>query len=787
MRVSGPCLMSRTFQQYCSGCVVVFVWMMFSSSLLLQHVSSSALYSSGYASLGASCRLNGGAECQQQLSSSTSCSQCAVMPFFSSTTTTTTTTTGCIKSCSGERHVLLMMRNGSVVGFGPHALLGQGDSSVASTSCLAPESGGIIVVASNATDISCLGNMSLVLLINGSSLFFGQTTTTGVAHENETFFAAPTNVDRLLFGAGAGQPSSVVVSQHVGLGIDAMVFILTNGSMITTGRGSLSGIASDQTNSWWRLVELPCPSSSVSSLSVGAQHALVLCSNGSVVGFGDNSFGQLVASQDTFNVDAPQFMTFDVSSAALANDMTIRGTHIAAGYAHSLVVVESTSLVNSSSPSAQILLGAGDNGNNALGFDSGTSSIVYGFTVLDTSVITSIGKMTKIFSGRQTSAILVERLSGSHTREVSNLFLAGNNQNCVLGGTALVAEDSALNEWALLPLDPVRVYNVSHLHLSFSRRLLMIAAEHPTMTLSRTRQSTTRSFATQSLASGVVRPSTSLSISRPVVSGTNSSTEEMSSTLTDADPSHSAFLSLSPTPQPGPRLTQALWVATGRLLQIAFDSSTNTPTTVVGDLLTISGAAQTFGEPSKCVGSWPKETEFEVVFASDSIVNITPFVGVIALRTDVVTLRRAGGFSLAAEGGGHNASSVVVSTGSVPEKVALRFGSQSSITTTAVGIGVGIFGGFVLILTLVICLRSARQQQQLSVADTDPPTMTRSDRHRGHSPVRYSSPSRLYLPPPTEPHATAVGGHQQEAPGQYVWTTPTAVRTQGGAAPSSWR
>ncbi|CUG87222.1 membrane-associated protein, putative [Bodo saltans] len=728
-----------------------FIYLLLLTMQGLRCCTASSLFGSGAASLGSQCSLPG-ASCP----TSTECALCAVTPLQSMSLDDEI-----VQTCSGDSHILLLLINGTAFGAGPVELLGvtPSDSSLSSSSsslCIGLSSGSRLQrIAENVSNVSCVGNMSLLTLQNQSALFFGQAPSIGVARANSTFVYTPTLLTTLLLGDThqSGMSQVVVTVQECGLGLDSIVCVLINGSVLTTGTGSLSGTTTPNSfvASWWRVLQpAPCgdAATGVAQLTVGAQHALILCRNGSVVGFGDNSFGQLLGDLNMFTVEFPTILLLpalnsgDVKSAYAV-------FYAAAGFSHSLLLAyhhsNDNNITTGDNSGVQqhsiVLFGAGDNSQGALGFtDSApttTGGIVYGFRSIPLPPAFTTTKNVSggvvafaVIAGRQLSALMVKPsalgVSAQLLRTSSNVYVTGSNQMCALGGTSLVSSGGVVSQWAVLPIKRGRRYNVSHVNLAFSRRLLAVAEEQPTLTTTVDLVSHSSSARTRTVQSFPVveqQPSVSLSWSKMTSTASiNRGRRSVSEVLTMSNgvASRSSLMSHCAC-NVDPGATAVTWEAIERLLVVRFNVNTNTPSMRVDLLFSISALVvckplQSVLRPS--TGCRVVKVQLK---SRCRPVNITISVAVLGIRTDGgVVLLSEGGQSLPAVGGSSSAITVTAAVILSSEVVSSQFGPPSIVVKVAAGVGGSLLGCFVIAVLAAFCLRHRRHLHSVSSSSSFP-------------------------------------------------------------------
>lgn len=629
------------------------------------------------------------------------------------TCTSTQTTSSCIQCtpstigaatsvCLGNNHVLQRRSDGSVVGLGPIALLGQGSLQSNTTCSRAIVNDGataIVLVASGARSVACSGNMSLILLDNGTVLVFGQAPAAGVIASNSTFVSTMMPLERMLFPSTTS-PQPLLVAK-IGVGVDALVCLLQNGSLLTTGNGSLSAIATIG-STWWRLVtNLPCSmitthnvDSNNVTLSVGAQHALLTCSNGSVVGFGDNSFGQINSRSDVFLVSQPEILTVPSTALPIAS--------VSAGYSHSLLLSAQIDAVTNTT----IAVGAGDNTNGALGVSGG--GFAYGFRIIPitfaASRSTSVSNLTStrvtaLIAGRHASMLVLRATTRDMKQWGTNVYVVGKNQQCVLS-TATTTGSTVL-VWSPLVLDTLKYLQTKSVSMAVqSERSALLADENPTTTQSRSMLSPTSA---STMSSSITVDSVSGS---PTHSSIPSMTDELETftTTRTVRRTPSRTTSTTSTIQSGPSLESVLWSSASRRMAVLFDAATDMPSTDAATFLAIHGAMQSFGQADQRVGAWQSSKELWVDFSAASTVNITPFVASMSIRTDGgVLVRRTGGFSLPAV----TWTEVIVRPSTDRNPSPLSVGADSLVVRVAIGVGVGVF--VVILIIAIICFCRKRR------------------------------------------------------------------------------
>ena len=487
-----------------------------------------------------------------------------------------------VDSCSGDFHSLIVLKNGTVLGSG---LLSSMGLVASSTSCTRPGALQQILILSSSSSsaavssVACFKNTSAFLLKNGSVAVAGlnQGGCFGVASSTLPSVGTPTVLELV---AGSSFNLSVLggssgVSQ-IGMGDGALVLLASNGSVWTLGTGVLRGDGPAATPAA-ALLSAPC---TAVSLAVGELHAVLVCTNGSAAGYGDNSHNQLALDGGT---------TFTIASARL---LSVGGnvSAAAAGRTHSLLLDSTTGKV----------YGAGDNTTAALGngFDSSASAF------LEISVLSStsgFNKVVAVGAGPGTSYFVTARSKQLAAGGFSNVLSMGTSPQCVLGYNTTSADGTPLKITTPTYLFVTSNPYVLVRRVSFSRenRVLMTTSHARTMTRTETGSATGPSrtvTSTHTAGSNTLSGLFSASASSRVRSFSRTYTLTLTSSRATPSGTHSRTLPVAPF------ITRVILFRSRPVVLVDFNIPTNMPAGIgsnsaamFASLFQISGMLQSFG------------------------------------------------------------------------------------------------------------------------------------------------------------------------------------------------
>jgi hypothetical protein len=548
----------------------------------------------------ASCNAGGLAGC----GGASQCVVCSAQPFA-------TGVGEIVSMCSGDHHTLAVLRNGSVLGSGLLSVMGLTLSSTCSSAgsyvlVYSPVAGGSPVV-----DVACFQNSSAFLLSNGTVLAAGsnQGGCFGVAPSVLPFVASPAGLEYL---TGSTFVDSMLGGKvkRVGMGQDALLLLSSNGSVWTLGSGVLRG-GSSSLSPALALLASPCR---VTGFSVGELHALLLCSNRSVAGYGDNSFNQLAMPGRSL-VATPEIVAAPLSARNISM--------ASCGRSHSLLLDAGLGKV----------FGAGDNSTGALGplFDSSASTfleISHGLPVLS-----DLNKVVKIAAGPGVSYFVSSRNTQIGSG-YSNVLSMGTTPQCVLGYNASIngATPASLST-------PSNVFVSSNPYIlaqdvCFSRRNRVLLSTLPlrtfttTMTASLSPPSSSRSlnvsFSKSASGDGHTRSGSSLH-----------RTFSVSTTFSVTNSLRSPSATVSNSLPIAPFISRAILVHQQPHIRVEFNIPTTRPpgkgATASEKLLSlfrVDGYLQSFGLGA--LGSWQVDGQiFDIWLGQRG--NVTPGVGLLSV------------------------------------------------------------------------------------------------------------------------------------------------------------
>jgi alpha-tubulin suppressor-like RCC1 family protein len=403
-------------------------------------------------------------------SSATGCASMIPLPGCASSSTTchcvpTAVLENVTMACSGRSHALAVLANGTAVATGLRSLLGVGEADAWSSTCNADawqrvpnwpplDASGAATVA--VVDIKCATNYTLLHASNGTVYFLGLNWNSafGVSSAEQQIVSTPTAMQFSISSPVASMAS----------GYEAAVFALRNGSVLVSGSGTLRSAAGSGSSP---TALLPIPASicaNVVNVSVSVQTAVALCADGiTLIGWGDNSAGQLSDSASTTlaitdvtaNLNGSDAIITEVSTSpthtlvllsngtvmgrgsntagqlALGSGVTgaalfttvptpgsLRVEHVSAGRGYSLLLSETaTSLAGGSYSN---LFGAGSNSACALGLATDSIGQVNEFTSVRIARLTDMRAVSVLADESRRSLVLVMQTrtltaSGSHT------------------------------------------------------------------------------------------------------------------------------------------------------------------------------------------------------------------------------------------------------------------------------------------------------------------------------------------------------------------------------------
>jgi len=219
----------------------------------------------------------------------------------------------------GQSYSLVLLNNGTVYGFGRNSSgqLGLGNTISPYTSPT------LIPSLTNVKQISCGSSHSLALLNDGTVYGFGGNYYGQLGLGNNTSII---NTPTLISGM-----SNV---KQISCGTNHSLALLTDGTVKSFGRNIYGNLGLNNTNDYNRPTLIPSLSD-VSQITCGADHSLVLLNDGTVKGFGANQFGNLGLGNTTYQYNSPTLITGLTNvkqisgggnySVVLLNDGTVKG------------------------------------------------------------------------------------------------------------------------------------------------------------------------------------------------------------------------------------------------------------------------------------------------------------------------------------------------------------------------------------------------------------------------------------------------------------------------------
>ena len=311
------------------------------------------------------------------------------------------------QACSGQSHTVLLMSNRSVWVAGINAFLGINASPLDSTCqttlrevvSLQPSVLGGNVVASS---VACSLNATVVVLSNGTAVGFGRNVD-GALGVLEPHLSIPVRV-----------PVSDSV-QQVTAALSSFVFLLADGTVISSGVGSARGRPSVEA-ALPGTVAVPCV---VSVLSTSYYSGMALCSDRrTIYGWGNNDRKQLTADGATTLYESPVLSPFDDVTTQYPMDVT----SLSIGSSHAAIVIINGSL---------LMRGSNDDGQLGLPpfvFELSHPASVSGYYGYPAGIAAASAGL------RYTLAATKKRIATStNPIQYSNLLVAGSNGGCALG------------------------------------------------------------------------------------------------------------------------------------------------------------------------------------------------------------------------------------------------------------------------------------------------------------------------------------------------------------------
>ncbi|MCX6854726.1 MAG: Ig-like domain-containing protein, partial [Verrucomicrobia bacterium] len=228
----------------------------------------------------------------------------------------------------GQQHAFVLCTDGTLATWGRnlYGMLGNGTTTNSSVPVLVNRSG--VLAGKTVTAMAAGGVHCLVLCSDGTLATWGNGSNGELGNGGSTLSSVPVLVNRT--GVLAGK----TVTQLTAGGLNSLL-LCSDGSLVTWGAGNV-GQLGNGANSQSSLPVLVNRSGvlagkTVTKLSIGSNHSLVLCSDGTVVSWGINSSGQL-GNNSIINSNVPVLVNM---SGVLAGKTV---THISAGPNHSAVL-----------------------------------------------------------------------------------------------------------------------------------------------------------------------------------------------------------------------------------------------------------------------------------------------------------------------------------------------------------------------------------------------------------------------------------------------------------------